>query len=457
MMTALNLHAIAQMSAERMLNCLVEGIAIALFAWVLLRLAGRRNSGTRFAVWFCALLAITASPLVEISHVGTAGLVPPASAAITMPRSWALYLFGAWAMIAAVGLVRVATGLWHLRTVRRECAALDPQTLDPMLRHTLGQFSAGRKVEIATSDELRVPTAIGFLKPAVVLPSWAMRELSAAELNTVLLHELAHLRRWDDWTNLAQKVLRALFFFHPAVWWVESRLALEREMACDDIVLAETANPRAYAECLVFLAEKNLLRRGVALAQAAVGRMRQTSLRILRILDARRPSAVRVWQPAPWVVGAFSVACLVSSARAPKLVAFGEANAPSAQQSASIGTMQREIPLAAPAHVVSTSFLERSSGSIATRSATRPKARTAVPRATQLLHRQQAPSAPKLVRASAPVSPETAVPQQAVFVFMHREQYGDSGPVLWHIAIWRFTVLPQGAPQATPEISSKSI
>src|SRR4029077_3182699 len=262
MMTALNLQAIAQMSAERMLNCLAAGIVIALFAWVLLRLAGRRNSGTRFAVWFCALLAIAVSPLFEISRSGSAGLVSPANAAITIPRSWALYLFGAWAAIAAVGLIRVAAGLWHLSTIRRECTTIDPEHLDPMLQHTLEQFRARREVEIATSDKLHVPTAIGFLKPAVVLPSWVMRELCAAELNAVLLHELAHLRRWDDWTNLAQKVLRALFFFHPAVWWVEGRLALEREMACDDIVLAETANPRAYAECLVSLAEKNLLRRG---------------------------------------------------------------------------------------------------------------------------------------------------------------------------------------------------
>jgi beta-lactamase regulating signal transducer with metallopeptidase domain len=457
MMTALNLHAIAQMSAERMLNCLAAGIVIALFAWVLLRLAGRRNSGTRFAVWFCALLAIAVSPLVEVSRGGTSGLVSPAGAAITMPRSWALYVFGAWAAIATVGLLRVAAGLWHLRTIRRECTAVELQNLDPMLRHTLDQFSAFRAVEIATSHELRVPTAIGFLKPAVLLPTWALRELSAAELNTVLLHELAHLRRWDDWTNLAQKLLRALFFFHPAVWWVENRLSLEREMACDDIVLAETANPHAYAECLVSLAEKNFLRRGVALAQAAVGRMRQTSLRILQILDARRPRAVRVWKPAPWVVGAFSVACLVSSARAPKLVAFGEPNAPPVRQSASIGMANSEMPMASPAHIVPASFVERNSSPIATRRATKTKARTAVPQATRLVHHQQAPSAPKLVRTSAPASPETVVPQQAVFVFMQGERYGDSGPVLWHIAIWRFTVLPQGAPQAPPEISSKSI
>ena len=65
-----------------------------------------------------------------------------------------------------------------------------------------------------------------------------MQELSTLELNAILLHELAHLRRRDDWTNLIQKIVGALLFFHPAVWWIEKKLALEREMACDDLVLA---------------------------------------------------------------------------------------------------------------------------------------------------------------------------------------------------------------------------
>jgi len=78
-----------------------------------------------------------------------------------------------------------------------------------------------------------VPTAIGFFQPAVIVPAWTLRELSAEELHSVLLHELAHLRRWDDWTNLAQELVGALFFFHPAVWRIGSRLSLEREMACD--------------------------------------------------------------------------------------------------------------------------------------------------------------------------------------------------------------------------------
>jgi len=99
--------------------------------------------------------------------------------------------------------------------------------------------------------------ATGFFRPMIVIPAWALGELSTEELKVVLLHEAAHLERWDDWTNLTQKVLRALFFFHPVVWWLESKLALEREMACDDLVVAATSSPRAYAECLVSLAEKS--------------------------------------------------------------------------------------------------------------------------------------------------------------------------------------------------------
>ncbi|HZE26534.1 MAG TPA: M56 family metallopeptidase [Terriglobales bacterium] len=456
MTIAFNLHAFAQISAERMLNCVAAGLAIALFAWILLRLIGRRNSGTRFAVWFCALLAIAVSPLLEIGSPSRTALIHSPTAAITMPGSWASYLFGAWALIALLGLLRVAAGLWHLRTIRRSCAPIGLQNLDLMLRRTLAEFRSVRPVELCVSDELRVPTAIGFAKPAVVLPAWAWRELSTAELNTVLLHELAHLRRWDDWTNLAQKILRALFFFHPAVWWVESRLALEREMACDDIVLGQTANPRAYAQCLVSLAEKNLLRRGVALAQAAVGGMRQTSLRILRILDARRSPAVQVWKPAPWVVGAFSLVCLVSSAHSPKLVAFVDAVPGMAAPSARIATpaTPTESPRAMTATVVPASYVEHSSSAGAHRPSAKPSVAAVVARRGRPTRN---PPAPALVRTGAPSSIQAPAYQQAMFVILEGQRYGQAGPVLWQVCIWRFTVDPQGSPHVVEEIFSKSI
>ena len=96
------LNQLAQLSAERLLNCLLEGIAIGLFAWILLRVTSRRNSSTRFAVWFSALIAIAALPLLSAvsGHAAT-------GSAITVPGSWALDILFIWAAIAGVLLLRV--------------------------------------------------------------------------------------------------------------------------------------------------------------------------------------------------------------------------------------------------------------------------------------------------------------------------------------------------------------
>src|SRR4029077_19332839 len=95
---------------------------------------------------------------------------------------------------------------------------------------------------------------------------------------------------------------------------------------CDDAVLAETANPHGYATCLVSLLEKNLAHRLAqrrwSMAQAAVHRAREASLRLAQILDKNRPAATRVWKPALAMVGAFSVASLVALPHAPPFVAF---------------------------------------------------------------------------------------------------------------------------------------
>ncbi len=173
-----------------------------------------------------------------------------------------------------VAVTRLAIGLWHVRQLRRSCTAVAAADLDPIVRKTVEALqssgSLGSKtVTIATSEEVRVPAAIGFRKKTIVLPAWALRELPPEDLNVILLHEFAHLRRGDDWTNLIQKIVRAIFFFHPAVWWIESRLSMEREMACDDAVLAETSNPRGYASCLVSLLEKNMAHRSSAKASGA--------------------------------------------------------------------------------------------------------------------------------------------------------------------------------------------
>lgn len=325
----LDWNAIAQASALQIVDCLIEGTLIAIFAGLVVGAARRQNSGTRFAVWFSSLIAIAILPLLGGSWWSrVAGAQIAGKPAITLPGTWALYLFGAWAVVAGWLLIGVARGLWHLHALRKSCLPVDAAKLDPQVRETIGRNQSSRPATLCTSDLVHVPTAIGFVKPVIAIPEWVMRELSPEELNQVLLHELAHLHRWDDWTNLAQKVVRALLFFHPAVWWIEKKVSLEREMACDDAVIAETASPRAYAECLTHLAEKSVIQRSMALAQAALGRIRQTSLRVAQILNVKRqPGDGRGWKGAVSLVAGFAVVCVLGISRGPKLIAFSETRA----------------------------------------------------------------------------------------------------------------------------------
>lgn len=335
----LDVHAVAQYSSLRILESLIEGSLIGIFAAVLLRGARRQSAGTRFAIWFSALVAIALLPCLGASlssRIGVSGSVG-SHAAITVPDSWAFYFFGAWAVLAGWFLLGIGKAIWHLHVLRKNCVPVDCANTQAVFRDALERSGIRRRVAVFRSDRVRVPTAIGLLKPAIVLPGWVINELSADELRQVLLHELAHLRRWDDWTNLAQQFVKALFFFHPAVWWIEKKAALEREMACDDAVLAEIESPRAYAECLTHLAERSFIQRSVALAQAAIGRIRQTSARVAQILDVNRPKAnSRSWKPAVSLVAGFAMVCAVGISQAPTIIAFQEpGSAPVAKTPAS--------------------------------------------------------------------------------------------------------------------------
>jgi beta-lactamase regulating signal transducer with metallopeptidase domain len=466
---ALNLQSLAQLSAERILNSTAEGMVIALLAWVLLRAIGPRNSGTRFAVWFAALLGIAALPL--FGNWAASGAELTKRSQISLPASWALYVFAAWALVASVGLLRVGIGFWHLHRLRKSCVPVEVAALDPVLQTTLAAFDSPRTVKLCVSDQLRVPTAIGFTKPLVIIPSWTMRELSTVELNAILLHELAHLRRRDDWTNLIQKIVGALLFFHPAVWWIEKKLALEREMACDDLVLAQTTSPRAYAECLVALAEKSFLRRGFALAQAAVDRLRQVSLRVTQILDVNRPRATRVWSPAPILVSGVSLACLMALSRAPtKLVSFeNDAASLAASNTFAAGDFEASQMSQMGARVVAAKLQVRQEEKISVPEVAKSVAKDRFqpknkPDFIPARAMQRGVKPPMLVRASMA---EDGVAPQTLFLVMQTEvvhteivqtqQYGASGAVVWDLCVWRVTVVGPVQNKIAAGIAAKSI
>ncbi len=458
----------AQISIERILNALPEGFLVALFAWVLLRVLRRQNSGTRFAVWFLALLTVAALPVLgafgegrALMAAGMSSGMPWGSArpAITIPGRWALFVFFAWAVGACAAMVRLAAGLWRLRQLLQSCTVIVAADLDPVVRRTVDAIGASRSVAsrsitIATSESVRVPAAIGFWKRTIVLPAWALRELPPNDLNVILLHEFAHLRRWDDWTNLIQKIVRALFFFHPAVWWIENRLSVEREMACDDAVLAETANPHGYATCLVSLLEKSLAHRLAhrrwSMAQAAVHRAREASLRLARILDANRPVATRVWKPALGMVGVFSMVCLAVLPHVPQFVAFDRGmlagnsdhgysaamSQPSLQSSfrASVQT-----PAVIPAALRTGESSSEGTSARVVHAHVRAHdvaGQQLVPARVVAAQLNAAPPRERVVEASASADQEIG-PQLRTLVFIEATQYRTSDSSVWSVQVWR--------------------
>jgi len=326
---AANFHGIATAASERLLYSMVAGTLLAAAVWFLLRLFPRRDSRTSFAVWFSTLLATAVLPLLTLHSSGNAA-ASDSHAVITVSASWAWYIFLVWAVVAFTGLARVALATIQVPRLRAEAAPVDIQTLPAELQALIDDFQRSRPVRLLVSRRLEVPTAIGFHKPAIILPAWLLESTPPEELKYILLHELAHLRRRDDWTNLAQKVLQALLFFLPSVWWIERRLGLDREMACDDAVLAHSGTPRGYAACLARVAEKSFLRRQLALAQAAVGRMRQLTVRVAMILDPNRPRGTHLWKPAIPVVIVLTGLCALPASFTPSLVSFA-GDTPNAQ------------------------------------------------------------------------------------------------------------------------------
>jgi beta-lactamase regulating signal transducer with metallopeptidase domain len=455
------LETLAQTAVTRIVNSLPEGILLVLVAGAVLRVLPKQNSRTRFAVWFLALLAVTSLPFIGRAGNGMVHEVTGSAFSIGLPAAWAAVLFGLWLLAASVAIVRVGVGLWHLRTLRRSCTVVDVAELDPSLRETISELLAGspalvkRPVTIATSEQIRVPAALGLWKPMIVLPAWTLREVAASDLSIVLRHEFAHLRRWDDWTNLVQKIARAVFFFHPAVWWIENRLTVEREMACDDAVVAEIENPKDYANCLVSLMEKSVAQRGWTMAQALVHRAREASLRLAQILDRNRPAATQVSRPVMGLICGLVVLCVTAASYAPQFVTF-DRNGP---VTSSEGAAQPAIAIAPTLSGASDAFSPGVPVVQATwhGDAAQPKkihpnrtkaiaARSATPRTTNTLKAESTMAASDLaivpwLEVNAIARGDDATPLQTlVFVQSARYLESDAG-VVWRVQVWHITVI----------------
>jgi hypothetical protein len=189
-----------------------------------------------------------------------------------------------------------------------------------------------RGVELCTSKDVDRPSVIGFFSPRILIPEELFARLTTAEFGQIVLHEVGHLRRGDDWINLLQKLSLVLVPLNPVLLWIERRLCLERELACDDDVLRLTKAPKAYATCLTNLAEHRLEQRlgwrAATLSLGAWERKSELARRVHSILlGGKRMGTAQ----ARVVMGVLVLGLLGGSAelaRCPQLVSFSRAALP---------------------------------------------------------------------------------------------------------------------------------
>ncbi len=149
--------------------------------------------------------------------------------------------------------LRLAISNTIIQRLRRSHSGLPDPSIISSLGKISGQVGVRTSVQIFLSKEVTIPTVIGWLRPVILLPVVSIAGLSRIQLNAILAHELAHIRRHDYLVNLLQHVLEIVFFFHPAVWFISSTIRKEREFCCDDIAANTSRSIVDYARALATL------------------------------------------------------------------------------------------------------------------------------------------------------------------------------------------------------------
>ncbi|MBX3746464.1 MAG: M56 family metallopeptidase [Verrucomicrobiae bacterium] len=266
----------------------------------------------------------------------------PRTWSVRLPTGWGEGVVGVWVAGAGVGLGRLA--LQWLALVRLKRRAVPVSEAVQRMFDAMGEEASSRRgVVVRCSEEVEVPMAAGLWRPAVLLPAGMAHE-ATPDVGRLLRHERAHLERWDDWTNLVQQALAAVYFFHPGLLWLSRRLSVDREIACDDHVLSATRAPREYALLLTDCARRSVSRRW-AVAPAAWRKPSQLKERIHMILDVKRDRSPRLSRGRAGVVGAAAMAVAVAGLTLGPRLALAQAPASASASALASGEAKEKDPV----------------------------------------------------------------------------------------------------------------
>lgn len=201
--------------------------------------------------------AVLLAPVTDVASRATAWIEP------FLPALVAVWFLGI--LMLSLRLVGGWTRMQWMKTAGTEAA---PEA-ERMLVRLARRLGVRRQVRVLASTVARVPLLLGWLRPVILLPVGALRALSPRQIENVIAHELAHVRRHDYLVNVLQSAVEILLFYHPAVWWLSGRIRAERENCCDDLAVAVCGDTLTYVQALTRLEE--LRAPAPALAVAATG------------------------------------------------------------------------------------------------------------------------------------------------------------------------------------------
>ncbi len=264
--------ALAQALSSALLAFVWQGVVTAFLLWVALILLRKRSANARYAACCAALGLLVLLPAITAAllYSGPAQAVPaqgpalyfvaagaaqPAVAPISqwqwisMLRAWALPF---WSMGVLLFSVRLVWGCRQVSLMRGRGRPADEGLL-LLVAALAKRFGLTRRVRVLIAGDGASPSVVGWLRPVVMVPSAALLGLTAEQLESVLAHELAHIRRHDYLVNLLQVLAETLLFYHPAVWWVSASMRRERELCCDDLAVRCCGDAVCYARALTKL------------------------------------------------------------------------------------------------------------------------------------------------------------------------------------------------------------
>jgi uncharacterized protein (TIGR03435 family) len=316
-------------------NSLWQALAVTVLVWLVLRFARRINAATRYAIWWATLGVVLILPVAPrlISVIRThphpvalATAKPPSvtlapvivePVVVTVPQDrraiWPIAVAAIWAAILLWRMYQIGRSYVYLRGVKQR-SAVSEVPLPAISRHA----------DLLISRDIMSPMAVGFLRPAIILPESLVPELSGPERDHVLLHESAHLAKYDDWINLAMRILGGLLALHPIAIWILRRIEREREMACDDWVVARTGSARPYAASLARLVELRQAARREMLASGLFGLGSKIGDRIEVLLRRGRTFSSRASGRDVLISTAALAGLMLAGSTAPRWIAFAQ-------------------------------------------------------------------------------------------------------------------------------------